>query len=1169
MVLQPTGKVLVWPTGDDARVWDPATGTFVQTPATFGDLHCAAQAMLADGRTIVCGGVLVTPHVGTRVTALFDPATNTWSRGAPMHYARWYGTVTVLPDGKVLAASGDDENGNRVTRPEIYDPATNTWTILNTAPVRTQNLYPFMYVLPNGKVYEAGTRTDTASLDVATGAWSAGPTNPFGSAGYAECQAMYSRGKIVRAGGGDPAFARTSVIDMQAATPRWREIAPMAFPRRRHNMVILADGSVLATGGTRAADDASKAILAPEMWNPVTEAWSTMAAMTEARMYHSAAVLLPDGRVVTAGGEATGRLHAQIFSPPYLFKGARPAITSSPDLAPYGSQFALQTPDAASIDRVALLRPCAATHAIDMNERYVPLAFTVGTGSLQVTTPANANEAPPGYYMLVIRNMAGVPSVAAWLRLDSNANLSPGTVTGRVTNATSGLGIAGAQVAFSGGSTTTSGTGAYTLGNVLPGEHSVSAAATGFATVRKPLIVTPGSQVTLDFALAVPGGVTGRVTDAGTGLPLAATITSDGGSVTTDGNGNYSVTGIAPGTQTLSAVSTGYTSATRDVAVVSSAVATANFALTREAPHLEGEIHDATTRQAIAGAVVSYSGGSAVSNSIGFYRIDNVLPGTYTLTARAPGYASLDHTVIVTLGSWTASSFDLAPSGGSAITLVPVADALTVSASIKNHGLEPALRVHAGSPVYNSFLQFVLPVLGGPVTSAKLRLYCTDPSDVGGQLFVVANGWTETGINSVNAPVMAGTPLGQLAAVVAASWVEFDVTSVITSNTTISFGLSSPSTNSAYYGARESAQPPQLVVQAVRRASITGFTPETARAGTEIMIMGDNLGAVSAVRFNGLAASFSLQSATMVHAVVPVGATTGPIEVATPTGNASSATNFVVIASTPTAFVFHPSQDASVFSGGQNLNYGTEPVLRARKKKTSYKAYVKFDVTGVGRAVTSAKLRLYATDASSAGGTVSVVGNSYKGSTALWTETGLNWNNSPAVPKRALATVGRVVAETWVEWDVTAAVQGNGTVSLALTSNSSRSAYYSSKEGAHAPELVLQTAAAALTIATKSEPASETQLPLRFEAFAGFPNPFASRTTFAYALPRSGRVQLEIYDVAGRLIRTLVDGNETAGRKRVAWDSQDSSGRRSSNGIYFYRLRYEREVRTGKLLLRR
>src|SRR5262245_15611555 len=171
MALLPTGKVLVWATGATARVWDPATGGFTLVPYTFGDLHCAGQAMLADGRVIVVGGQQGVNHMGIDETSLFDPFTNTWSRGAAMHAQRWYPTATVLPDGRVLATSGDDATGIRVTIPEVYDPVSDTWTDL-TGANRSQGLYPLMFVLPNGKIYEAGTFTKTWLLDLAgTGAW--------------------------------------------------------------------------------------------------------------------------------------------------------------------------------------------------------------------------------------------------------------------------------------------------------------------------------------------------------------------------------------------------------------------------------------------------------------------------------------------------------------------------------------------------------------------------------------------------------------------------------------------------------------------------------------------------------------------------------------------------------------------------------------------------------------------------------------------------------------------------------------------------------------------------------------------------------------------------------------------------------------------------------------
>jgi len=348
MVLLHTGKVLVWSKGDQARVWNPTTGDFQLTPAPFGDTHCAAQVTLADGRILVVGGQNNATHVGINVTSIFDPLTQTWSRGADMAKARWYPTLTTMSDGRALVVSGDDENGARVDLAEIYDPATDTWT--PTTP-KTAGLYPFMYQLPDGRMYEAGTKTTTSFFDVQTGKWSAGPTAPFGSSAYSESGAMYEPGKILRAGGGDPAMARTQVIDMNAASPAWEETSPMAFPRRRMNTPILLDGSVMAVGGTRQSDDASQAILQGEIWSPGTKQWSEVASMAEPRMYHSTALTLPDGRVVTAGGEADGILRAQVYSPPYLFKGPRPAITSNPSSTGYGATFSVGT-DATDVAKV-------------------------------------------------------------------------------------------------------------------------------------------------------------------------------------------------------------------------------------------------------------------------------------------------------------------------------------------------------------------------------------------------------------------------------------------------------------------------------------------------------------------------------------------------------------------------------------------------------------------------------------------------------------------------------------------------------------------------------------------------------------------------------------------------------------------------------------------------
>src|SRR5206468_5206881 len=217
------------------------------------------------------------------------------------------------------------------------------------------------------------------------------------------------------------AAAPASVLDATQPSPAWRQVASMAYPRAFHNTTLLPDGSVLVTGGGTRLDgyDVTKAVKSAELWSPTSETWQTLASASIPRLYHSTALLLPDGRVLTAGsgndGPAVDQTQAEIFSPPYLFKGARPVVSGAPDLIQYGATFSVSTPDAASIASVSLMRPGATTHAFDEDQRFLSLGFTAGAGSLTIQAPANANLAPPGYYMLFLVSSAGVPSVAAFV----------------------------------------------------------------------------------------------------------------------------------------------------------------------------------------------------------------------------------------------------------------------------------------------------------------------------------------------------------------------------------------------------------------------------------------------------------------------------------------------------------------------------------------------------------------------------------------------------------------------------------------------------------------------------------------------------------------------------------------------------------------------------------
>jgi hypothetical protein len=443
LALTADGKVAAWDGFDAAlnseHLWDPWTGEFDDIP-NGRNLFCAGHIQLQDGRLLVAGGH-VQAYEGLKDTNLFDPRTSSWQRGADMFAARWYPTVTGLPDGRVFVASGDavtfanqlNENVEvplRIaseTTPEIYDPAADEWTRLPSA-ARTMPLYPFMFVLPDGRLFDAGPERMTRTLDLATGAWTEVGASPIDGMSAV----MYRPGKILKSGTwSDPEFPgrqatnRAARIDMTAPSPAWQEAAPMKYRRSYNTLTVLPDGKVLSTGGQRGTDgiDETTGVLPAEMWDPDTDTWKTMASSRRPRLYHSSALLLPDGRVLLAGGGAFGNAKneqsGEIYSPPYLFKGPRPTVSAAPDTLHYGQSFSVDTPDASRIAKVSLVRMGSVTHNIDMDQRYMELGKQVQGDGLTIDGPPNANIAPPGYYMVFLVDDQGVPSTGQIVKVDS------------------------------------------------------------------------------------------------------------------------------------------------------------------------------------------------------------------------------------------------------------------------------------------------------------------------------------------------------------------------------------------------------------------------------------------------------------------------------------------------------------------------------------------------------------------------------------------------------------------------------------------------------------------------------------------------------------------------------------------------------------------------------
>ena len=316
----------------------------------------------------------------------------------------------------------------KIVLPQVFQSGSGSWRSLTNAQIGL-DLYPRMHLAPNGRVFNSAPSTVTRYLDTSgTGAWTVVANHSVNVYRDYAPSVMYDNGKVLVMGGGDPPTNTAEVIDLNAGSPAWRSVPSMAFARRQHNATILPDGKVLVTGGTSGPgfNNFNTPVFAAEMWDPATENWSTMASQQSFRVYHSGAVLLPDGRVLTVGGDNV--LTAEVYEPPYLFKGARPTITSAPASVNYGQTFFVETPNATGITQVTWIALSSVTHSFNMNQRINRLSFSQAAGGLNVVAPSNANLAPPGYYMLFILNGNGVPSVAKIIQVTSTGVPSPGTL---------------------------------------------------------------------------------------------------------------------------------------------------------------------------------------------------------------------------------------------------------------------------------------------------------------------------------------------------------------------------------------------------------------------------------------------------------------------------------------------------------------------------------------------------------------------------------------------------------------------------------------------------------------------------------------------------------------------------------------------------------------------
>jgi Domain of unknown function (DUF1929) len=439
-----------------SAVYDPVNGTYKVIP-TPKDMFCAGHVQLQDGRVLVMSGNKAYPVVnghgyeGFKESYVFDPATETYSRTNDLNDGHWYPSATVLGNGDVISFGGLREDSTGSVTAEYWSNAQQKWLPLNQVNQTWSywGLYPSMILMQDGRLFYSGSHVfgnnipGTGSAIYDYGANTVTSVSGLRNKDERDQSASVllppaQDQRVLTLGGGNidsnpDANRLTDLIDLKAADPVYTAGPPLPQgtvdlgngPRPQTgdqgkmyvSAVLLPDGKVLETGG--ALHNRANPVRESSVYDPETNAFDPVAADPEARGYHSSAFLLPDGRVMATGdnpGNGTWNHNVSIYTPPYLYKGTRPAITSLID-----TEWTYGTTQRITVDRpiakAELIRPAAVTHSSDPNQRFVDLPLSVSGNNVDLNVTSNPDLAPPGWYMLFAVDANGVPSVAKWVHL--------------------------------------------------------------------------------------------------------------------------------------------------------------------------------------------------------------------------------------------------------------------------------------------------------------------------------------------------------------------------------------------------------------------------------------------------------------------------------------------------------------------------------------------------------------------------------------------------------------------------------------------------------------------------------------------------------------------------------------------------------------------------------
>lgn len=450
-----------------STLWDPATGAFSDVP-TPADLFCSGHVQLPNGSVLIVGGNKAYPaadgshgYEGLNSSYIFDITTGGYRPVNNLNTGHWYPSATELGNGNVLSLGGLNETSGGTVETELFSNATQAWQPHNSVPQTYSywGLYPSMVLMQDGRLFYSGSHVFGNQGPSGSGA----DIYDFTAAKITDVPGLQDpqerdqssavllppaqNQQVMIFGGGNvntnvDANRYTDLINLLAPNPSYAPgpLLPQGTtePGNSANMqmtdatvkpetaaqgkmyvstVLLPDGKVLETGG--ALHNRADPVYEASTYDPVTNSFSPAAVDPVERLYHSESYLLPDGRVVSVGsnpGDGSFDMRMSIYSPPYLFQADKPSITGLGSTEwSYGSTQMVATSEA--VTAAELIRPAAVTHSSDPNQRLVDLPLTVSGGSVSLNVTSNPNLAPPGWYMLFVKNSAGTPSTAKWVHL--------------------------------------------------------------------------------------------------------------------------------------------------------------------------------------------------------------------------------------------------------------------------------------------------------------------------------------------------------------------------------------------------------------------------------------------------------------------------------------------------------------------------------------------------------------------------------------------------------------------------------------------------------------------------------------------------------------------------------------------------------------------------------